>query len=72
MTNLQRCLPKVDTNRTCLVAVSLDSVLKKNDNDYPQVFLKSVNVFRKKEATHVIEGLKSSSDDSGNSDYSNE
>ena len=31
---------KVDSNHTCLVVITLDSALKKDDIYYPQVFLK--------------------------------
>ena len=31
---------KLDFNQTCLAVISLDSALKKDDNYYPQVFLK--------------------------------
>ena len=33
-------IPKVDSNHNCLAVISLDSTLKKDDNYYPQVFLK--------------------------------
>ena len=33
-------IPKVVSNHTCLVVIRLDSVLKKDENYYPQVFLK--------------------------------
>ena len=33
-------IPKIDSNHTCLAAIGLDSALKKEDNYYPQVFLK--------------------------------
>ena len=33
-------IPKVDSNLTCLAVISLDSILKKDENYYPQVFLK--------------------------------
>ena len=33
-------IPKVDYNHTCLVVISLDSALKKNENYYLQVFLR--------------------------------
>ena len=32
--------PKVDSNRTCLAVISLDSALKKYENYYPQLFSK--------------------------------
>ena len=33
-------IPKVDSNHTCLVVISLDSASEKDDNFYPQVFIK--------------------------------
>ena len=42
-------IPKVESNHTCLEVVSLDSALKKDENYYPQVFLKKrVNTLRRK------------------------
>ena len=41
-------IPKVDSNYTCLAVISLDSALKKDENYYLQVFLKSVNILEKK------------------------
>ena len=35
-----KVIPKVDSNHTCLAVISLDSALKKDENYYPQVFLK--------------------------------
>ena len=35
-----REIPKVDSNHTCLVVISLDSALKKDGNFYPQFLLK--------------------------------
>ena len=32
--------PKVDSNHTCLAVINLNSVLKKDDDFYPQMFLK--------------------------------
>ena len=40
-------IPRVDFNHTCLEVVGLDSALKKDENYYPQVFLKSVNTLWK-------------------------
>ena len=31
---------KIDSNHTCVAVISLDSALKKDENYYPQVFLK--------------------------------
>ena len=55
-------IPKVDSNHTCLAVISLDSALKKEENYYPQVFLKSENTLRKK---HINDNLRdfSSSDE---------
>ena len=33
-------IPEVHSNHTCLAVISLDSALKKDENYYPQVFLK--------------------------------
>ena len=33
-------VPKVDSNHTCLAVMSLEFVLKKDENYYPQVYLK--------------------------------
>ena len=60
---------KGELNRTCSAVISLDSALKKDENYYPQVFLKeSVNILRKKIFRHIIDDLISSSDDSDDSD----
>ena len=33
-------IPKVNSNHTCLAVISLNSALQKDENYYPQVFLK--------------------------------
>ena len=38
----------MDSNHTCLAVISLDSAFKKDENYFPQVFLKRLNTFRKK------------------------
>ena len=40
-------IPKVDSNHTCLATISLDSALKKDENYYPQVFLKQCKYIKK-------------------------
>ena len=40
--------PKLDSSHTCLAAINLDSALKKDDNHYPQVFLKECKYIEKK------------------------
>ena len=61
-------IPKVDSNHTCLVVISLDSVLKKDENYYSQVFLKECKYINKKVIRHIIDDKESSSDDSDDSD----
>ena len=39
---------KVHSNQTCLAVISLDSALKKDENYYPQVFLKECQYIKKK------------------------
>ena len=62
-----RKIPKVDSNHTCLTVISLDSALKKDENYYPQVFLKECKYIEKKVVRHIIDYLESSSDDSDGS-----
>ena len=61
-------IPKVDSNHTCLAVISLDATLKKDENYYPQVFLKECKYIEKKVVRHVIDDLENSSDDSDDSD----
>ena len=65
-------ISKLDSNHTCLAVITLDYALKKNDNYYPQVFLKESKYIEKKIIRHIIDDLESSSDDSDNSDDSDE
>ena len=44
---------KLDSDRTCLVAISLDSALKKDDNYYLEVFLKECKYIEKKVIRHI-------------------
>ena len=46
--------PKVDSNHTCLAAISLDSALKRDGSYYPQVFLKECKYIEKKVIRHMI------------------
>ena len=41
-------VPKVDSNYTCLAVISLDSFLKREENNYLQVFLKGCKYVEKK------------------------
>ena len=61
---------KIDSNYTCLAVISLDTALKKDENYYPQVFLKEYKYIKKKVIRHINDNLSdfSSSDYSDNSD----
>ena len=61
-------IPIADSNDTCLAVISLDSALKKDENFYPEVFLKECKYIKKKVIRHIIDELESSSDDSDDSD----
>ena len=50
-------IPKVDSNHTCLAVISLDSALKKDENYYPQVFLKECKYIEKKVLRHINDNL---------------
>ena len=54
----------MDFNHTCLAVISLNSAPKKNDNYYPQVFLKVCKFIEKKAIGHIIHDLEISSNDS--------
>ena len=41
-------IPMVDYNYNCLVVISLDSDLKKDENYYPHVFLKESKYIERK------------------------
>ena len=57
-------VPKADSNHTCLAVISMDSALKKDENYYPQVFLKECKYVEKKVVRHIHDNLSnfSSSD----------
>ena len=61
-------IKKFDSNHTHLVVISLDSVIKKNDNYYPQLFLKQCKYIEEK-SRHIHDNL---SDFSYSSDESEE
>ena len=50
-------IPKVDSNPTCLAVINLDSALKKDENYYPQVFLKECKYTDKKVVRHLNSNL---------------
>ena len=47
----------MDSNQTCLVVISLDSALKKDDNYYLQVFSKECKYIDKKVIRHSNDNL---------------
>ena len=57
-------IPKMDSNHTCLAVINLNSGLKKEENYYPQVFLKECKYIEKKVVRYIIDDLESSSNDS--------
>ena len=50
-------IPKVDSNRTSLALITLDSDLKKDGNYYPQVLLKECKYIEKKVIRHINDNL---------------
>ena len=63
-------IPNVDSNHTCLAVTSLDTALRKDENYYPQVFLKECKYIEKKVVRHINDIFSnfSSSDESDESD----
>ena len=59
-------IPKVGSSHTCLAVISLDSVLKKDDNYYPQVLLEECKYIEEKVIRYINNNLSdfSSSDES--------
>ena len=50
-------ISKLDSNHTCLAVISLDSALKKDENYYPQVFLKECEYIETKIIRHINDNL---------------
>ena len=48
---------KVGSDCTCLAVISLDSALKKDENYYPQVFLKGYKYIKNKVIRHINDNL---------------
>ena len=46
---------KVDSSHTCLAVISSDSALNKDDNYYPEVFLKECKYIESKVVRHIID-----------------
>ena len=51
----EKKIPKVGSNHTCLIAISLDSALNKDWNDYLQVFLNECKYIEKKVISQIID-----------------
>ena len=49
---------KVGSNRTCLQVILLDSVLKRDENYYPQVFLKECKYIEERVIRHITNDLE--------------
>ena len=60
-------IPMLDSNHTCWAVISLDSALKKDENYYPQAFLKSKYI-ENKVIRHVHYNLSYFSSDDDKSD----
>ena len=50
-------IPMLDSNHTFLAVISLDSALKKDDNYYPQLFLKVCKYIEKNVVRHLLDIL---------------
>ena len=48
-----KTIPKFDSNHTCLAVISLESVLRKDENYYLQVFLKGCKYIETKVIRHI-------------------
>ena len=48
----------MDSNHTFLAVISLDSALKKDENYYPQVFLKECKYIKRKVIWHISQDIK--------------
>ena len=50
-------IPKLDSNHTCVSAIGLAYSLKKDDDYYPQVFLKECKCIEKNVGRHIHDNL---------------
>ena len=50
-------IPKFESSHTCLAVISLDFALKKDENYYPQVFLKECKYIEKRLVRHIHDNL---------------
>ena len=63
-----KTFPKVYSNHTCLAVMSLDSALKKDNNYYPQVFLKECKYIETNVVRYIHDNLSELFYSSGESD----
>ena len=61
---LDKEIPKVGSDCTCLAVITIGSDLKKGKNYYSQVFLKECKCIEKEVTGFIIGGLETSSDES--------
>ena len=50
-------IPKLDSNYTCLAVISLNSALKRDENYYPQMFLRDCKYIKKIVIKHINDNL---------------
>ena len=50
-------IPKLDPNYTCLAVISLNSALKRDENYYPQMFLRDCKYIKKIVIKHINDNL---------------
>ena len=63
-------IPKLDFNNICLAVITLDSALKKDDNYYPEVFIKECKYIEKKVIRHSNDNFSDfSSDDESDEEW---
>ena len=57
-------MPKAGSDYTCLAIINVDSVLKKDESYYPQVFWKEYKYIEREVIRHIVEDTEISSDQS--------
>ena len=58
-------IPKVDSNYTCLAVISLETAAKKDENHYPEGFLKECQYSEKKRIRCINDNLRDFSSSDG-------
>ena len=61
-------MPKAGSNYNCFAVILLDFVLTKDENNYPQVFLKECKYIGKKMTRYITDDLENFSDNSDESE----